>query len=100
MDEAPGCPSIHEVIRARCAQVRKAVTCHRAHGRSGLLARADRRQLPSTHHVLCLSASADGRAGAMAIVAQLVEHRVVVPVVAGSSPVGRPSHFPQPGVLG
>lgn len=27
----------------------------------------------------------------MAIVAQLVEHRIVVPVVAGSSPVVRPS---------
>ncbi len=28
----------------------------------------------------------------MAIVAQLVEHRVVILEVAGSSPVGRPSH--------
>ncbi len=27
----------------------------------------------------------------MAVVAQLVEHRIVIPVVAGSSPVDRPN---------
>ena len=36
-----------------------------------------------------LRGSARGRAG-MVVVAQLVEHRVVVPGVAGSSPVDHP----------
>jgi hypothetical protein len=31
-----------------------------------------------------------GLSSSVATVAQLVEHRLVVPVVAGSSPVGRP----------
>lgn len=31
----------------------------------------------------------------MAAIAQLVEHRIVIPVVAGSSPVGRPNFFPK-----
>jgi hypothetical protein len=31
----------------------------------------------------------------MVVVAQLVEHRVVVPVVAGSKPVGYPINFLQ-----
>ena len=30
----------------------------------------------------------------VAVVAQLVEHRIVIPVVAGSSPVDRPNLFP------
>lgn len=35
----------------------------------------------------------------MVVVAQLVEPRIVIPVVAGSSPVDHPTFFPAPGTL-
>jgi|MDTB01.2.fsa_nt_gb hypothetical protein len=47
--------------------------------------------------ILCIMRATPNKVYVVAVVAQLVEPRIVIPVVAGSSPVNRPtiSKYPQ-----